>query len=327
MAVLTQAPAGSGDTVALRVSDRVGDTLDAAERESLGLFPGVPGFVRARFAAGPGSDAYAFVDYDRPEGRASASLPLSPTQLERIRFLARNAESVRRDEGLNVYAGLAVRRFWSEVELAGSFSGYAPWGAGGEATPEWLGKAYVALHGATAGSACGGCAASWTAAKEVSPGGCDAGAAVYSVNQPLFCGITGGTTLLGVAGGLALAGDAGSDMFESDLTNQRGAGWRTGLTTFLMTIPGIALGGLFAYVAHYSLYGHDVAYGVDVQNDNGWRLVSAIFTGACITVEFAALGYKWGRSWEQARARRVARTGYAWNRQPAEADTARSSSR
>ena len=210
LAGLAQAAAGSGDVVALRVRDRVGDTIDAAERDSLGLFPGVSGFVRARFAAGPGSEAYAFVDYDLPEGRASASLPLSPTQLERIRFLARNAESVRRDEGLNVYAGLAVRRFWSEVELAGFFGGFQPSGAQGEATPNWRDKAYTALHGATAGSACGGCAASWIAAEKVRSGyetecGCEP--AVYRVNDPLFCGITGGTTLLGVAGGLVLAGD------------------------------------------------------------------------------------------------------------------------
>jgi hypothetical protein len=147
------------------------------------------------------------------------------------------------------------------------------------------------------------------------------------VNDPLFCGITGGATLLGVAGGLVLSADEGSDMFEPDLANQRGAGWRTGLATLAMTIPGIALGGLFAYLAHYSLYGRELEYGVEEENESGWRWVPAIFTGVCITVEFAALGYKWGRSWEQARIRRAARTGYALNRQPAEADTARSSSR
>jgi len=325
LAVLAQAPAGSGDVVALRVCDRVDDTIDAAQRDSLGLFPGVPGFVRARFVAGPDSEAYAIVDYDLPEGRASAYLPLSPTQLKRISYLACNAESVRHDTVLNVYAGLAVRRFWGEVELA-SFQ--PSLGGGGEATPDWRGKAYTALHGATVGSAVGGCAASWIAARRVQPGyqiECTCLPAIYRVSDPLFCGITGGTTLLGVAGGLGLAGGEASDMFEPDLTS--GGGWRTGIAAGLMTIPGIAVGALFAYLAHNTLYGRELKYGVDEWNESGWRWVPAVFTGACITVEFAALGYKWGSSWGQARIRRAARTGYALTRQPAEADTAHSHSR
>ena len=333
LAGFAQVPVGSPEVVAFRVSDLVGDTIDAAERDSLGLFPGVPGFACARFATGPNSEPYAFIDYDRPEGRASVSLRLSPTQLERIRFLADNTEGVRRDAELNPYAGPAVRRFWSEVELAGSFGGYVPTSLQGEAgtTPAWQEKACGALHGATGGSVVGGCIASWTAARRVTVGhyeevGCGVNIWIppsYRMNYPLYYGISGGTMLLGVAGGFAMPqGEEGS----GDAYGAPGGGWRTGLATVLTTIPGVALGALFAAWAYGTLYGREWD-GYSVESESDWRAAPAIAAGACIAVEFAVLGYKWGRSWEQARAKRAAQIGYVLSRLPAEADSASSSRR
>lgn len=319
----------------LCVSDGVGDIIDASERDSLGLFPGVRGFASVRFATGPNSEPYAFVDCDRPEGRTSVPLRLSSNQLERIRFLAGNAESVRRDTSLNPYAGLALRRFWSGVELAGSFGGYVPTQLPGEAgtTPAWQEKSCGALRGATAGAAVGGCIASWTAARRVTAGSyeehevaCGLGTfefstwtpPVYHVNYPLYCGISGGAALLGGAGGLAMprADEGSGEAYGAPPT-----GWRAGLTACFATIPGAALGALFAWWAHKSLYGRE-GHRYTVENESDWRAVPVIAGGVCIAVEFAVLGYKLGRSWEQARVRRTARTGYALNRRLAGPDTA-----
>jgi hypothetical protein len=105
------------EPVVVRLNDAVGDTLDRVERDSFHLFPNTTGFRDAVVLALPGPEFYARIT--RAGGTGSATpifLRIMPIDLERIRFLIDNHESVVEQQRTDSAYAQALASFWHAIE-------------------------------------------------------------------------------------------------------------------------------------------------------------------------------------------------------------------
>jgi len=113
---LSAAPAQPLVPTPVRLRDAVGDTIDAAERDSFRLFPNTAGFRQAVILALPGPEFFAEVTITTADTSRFIYYRILPNQLERIRFLIDNpsfmAEQLERDPN----AELAFNYFWKAIE-------------------------------------------------------------------------------------------------------------------------------------------------------------------------------------------------------------------
>ncbi len=314
----------------VRLRDAVGDTIDAAERDSFRLFPNTAGFQHAVILALPGPEFFAEVSLAAGDTLTSLYYRILPGQLERIRFLVDNrdymAEQVRSDSN----AELTLASFWKAIEdyprwsIAGKpayAQGTEPSRAdtattgGPQPQPTSIENRYCcAFDGATYGSIVGGCIGSHAGIRFVrnEQDGClFPPSSVYHVDPCMFWGASCGITALGTGVGYALGDRLDREQAGQMKRLKEGTGWRTGLAIGAL-IPGVALGYATFWTMGLTRYG--VLEGMFDRIDNdpeGWTALPMAFSGLCIALESMTIGYRIGRAIdrrnaEEAEARRRA---------------------
>jgi hypothetical protein len=83
---------------------------------------------------------------------------------------------------------------------------------------------------------------------------------------------------------------------------KEGTNWRTGLAIGAL-VPGLALGSCAYWITGLSRYGvlSDILDVIENDQD-GWTTLPMAFTGLCIAVESATIGYQIGRAIDRSKA-------------------------
>jgi hypothetical protein len=262
----------------VRLSDAVGDTIDAAERDRFQLFPNTTGFRYAVILSLPGPRFFAAVTRADDDTLRLVYYAILPGQLVRIRFLIDERPAVA--PSARSREALALASFWREIEgrplrdIAGepataqqftpAPTGVAP---AGELplTPVTEENRYnYALHGATCGSIAG---------------------SFFWPGTGLGAATTLGLTVAGSTAGYMMGQKYDLGMVETAPLPREGRGWRT-CCALGACVPGLTLGVAAAALASRgSLTG-----------------IPAYLTGLCVTVEVVTLGYRLGRSLDRSGA-------------------------
>lgn len=100
----------------VRLRGAVGDTVDLAERDSFHLFPNTAGFRNAVILALPGPEFFAEIERAGADSTRHILLRIMPTDLERIRFLIDNHESVAAQQRSDTAYARALASFWQMIE-------------------------------------------------------------------------------------------------------------------------------------------------------------------------------------------------------------------
>ena len=301
----TVAPAAAPGPTLVRLSDAVGDTVELAERDSFHLFPNTTGFQHAVVLALPGPDFYAEVALASSDTAGQIRYPIKPSQLKRIRFLIDNRDFVAAELKSDSGTAQTLVAFWRSIEerpvrgIAGE-----PAGELQSLVASVENRYSYTLHGATLGSIAGGCIGSRagiTYDRTENPN-CCVSYNVYIYDPFVFWGASCGLTALATGAGYALG--AGLDRKQAGQMTQlkEGTKWRTGLAIGAL-VPGVALG----LTAFWTLGG--TRYGVlehlfdRIENDpDDWTTLPMAFTGLCIAVESATIGYQIGRAIDRREA-------------------------
>ncbi len=321
--------AASQEPTVIRVSDAVGDTIDRTERDSFHLFPNTAGFQRATIIELPKPEILADVALADGDSARRIFLRLTPSQLERIRFLVDNRDFMAAQLKSDSSAARTLASFWQAIEehplqsMAGELADteniarpVPRENTTVESSPSANSenRFLYALHGATVGSIAGGCIGSHagiTYAHTTEASCLFPAYDVYRVDPGVFWGWSCGITALGTGVGIALG--AGQDRGRPAEFAQlkEGTNWRAGMAIG-GGVAGAALGyGVFLVTA-ITRYGVlDDIFDTIENDEDGWTMLPMAFTGLCIAVEGATIGYRIGRAMdrreaEEAEARRRA---------------------
>jgi len=290
--------AADQEPTVIRVSDAVGDTIDRSERDTFHLFPNSVGFQHAVIVERRGPEIRAEVTLAGNDTVWEVDFRLAPTQLERIRFLVDNRDFVAKEVASDAGAAQSLAAFWRSIEEQPP---------GEPAVPGTTENRYdYALHGATLGSVAGGCLGSHagiTYSYTDEPKECCLPAvAHYRVNSAVFWGASCGITAIGTAAGYALGDrlDRKQTVTMSEL--KESTNWRTGLALGAL-VPGVVLGFTVFWLTASSRYGVLADWFAQIDNDpDNWTALPMAFTGLCITVEAATIGYRIGRAMDRRKA-------------------------
>lgn len=319
--VLALASAAAQVPTLVRLSDAVGDTIDAAERDSFRLFPNTAGFDYAVILALPGPEYYADVTLAAGDTSRQVYFRILPNQLERIRFLVDNRDYMTGQLRSDPNTEPALASFWKAIEdyprwsIAGK-PAYAQSAepsrvdsattGGPQPQPTSIENRYCcAFDGATYGSIVGGCIGSHAGIRFVrtEQGGClFPPSSVYHVDPCVFWGASCGITALGTGVGYAL-GDRRDREQAGQMTRlKEGTGWRTGLAIGAL-IPGVALGYATFWTMGLTRYGVLERMFDYIDNDpEGWTALPMAFSGLCIALESMTIGYRIGRAIDRRKA-------------------------
>jgi hypothetical protein len=314
------APAADQKPTVIRVSDAVGDTIDRAERDNFRLFPNTAGFQHATIIEIPGPEILADVTLTEGDSTRRVFFRLVPNQLERIRFLVDNRDLVEAQLISDTSAASTFAAFWQTIEerpLTDASGNPAPAGNASEppvaaakpsdslVRPDGGQRFDYTVHGATIGSAAGGCIGSHAAIRLLrveEPSCLCPSHGVYYYDPGVFWGASCGATALGMGAGYAL----GSKLDRRDTIPMRllkeGTNWRTG-----MALGGFAAGAAAGFgtfmLAAPTRYGVLEDFFDFIENDpDDWTILPMAFTGLCIAVEGATIGYRIGREIDRRRA-------------------------
>jgi hypothetical protein len=315
------APAQTQESMVIRLNDAVGDTIDLVERDSFHLFPNTVGFERAVIMALPGPEFYAQVTRTGTDNAQYVILRIMPNDLERIRFLIDNHEFGDQQQSDWTYTQV-LASFWQTIEKH-PFGSTASEPADTRNIPQPLPRENAAeappstnsenryiysLHGATLGSMAGGCIGSHagiTYVRTEEPECLFPPVSVYHVDPCVFWGASCGITALGTGAGYALGSKFDRDEPVQMTRLKEGTGWRTGLALGAL-VPGAALGYYAFLVLGISRYGVMRDLFDRIENDPDDRTVlPMLFTGLCIAVESATIGYRIGRAIDRRNAEKA----------------------
>jgi len=315
---LSAAPAQPLVPTPVRLRDAVGDTIDAAERDSFRLFPNTAGFRQAVILALPGPEFFAEVTITTADTSRFIYYRILPNQLERIRFLIDNpsfmAEQLERDPN----AELAFNYFWKAIEqnplksIGGPPANLPEPDASGTPLENKENRYHLTLLGTGCGSVVGGCAGSYAGYTLIEPGHWEQSSCgsvwippLYRANIPVVL-----ATSIGAS---ALAGWAGYSIGESQDRRPapaalpgEGKSWRSACLG-IGILPAALLGFAAYALADGTLYGREIN-GYRVENDRyGLTEIPAVLTGLCVSVEVATVAWLIGRSIDRSNAERTAR--------------------
>jgi hypothetical protein len=299
------APAAAPGPTLARLSDAVGDTIDLVERDSFHLFPNTAGFQHAVVLALPGPDFYAEVALANGDAAGQIYYRIMPSQLERIRFLVDNRDFVAAELKSDSSVAQTLVAFWRSIEER-PVRGIAAEPAGGpqSSLAAVENRFNYALHGTTLGSIAGGCIGSHagiTYVRTEQPECCPP-YSIFHVDPLVFWGASCGLTALGTGAGYALG--AGLDRKQAGRMTQlkEGTKWRTGLAIGAL-VPGVAMGFAAFWVLGGTRYGVLENLFDRIENDPDDRTTLPMaFTGLCIAVESATIGYRIGREIDRREA-------------------------
>ena len=315
--VLALASAAAQEPTVVRLIDAVGDTIDAAERDSFRLFPNTTCFQHAVILSLPGPEYYADATLADGDTLRQVYFRILPTQLERIRFLVDKRDYMTEQLQSDPNAALALASFWKAIEdyplqsIEGEPASYPA--ASQPQLPLVTNEKryYWTLHGATCGSVAGGCIGSYTGYTLLEPGHIEQTEcgdiyipALYRVNITALYATTLGATALGALAGYTF-GDAEDRKPAPASLAREHTEWRNGCAG-ASALPALALGFLAAAAAQGTLYGREQS-GYNLENDpSGLSVIPAVLTGLCVSVEIVTLAYHIGRSIDRENAEKAA---------------------
>jgi hypothetical protein len=134
---------------------------------------------------------------------------------------------------------------------------------------------------------------------------------VYTVDPSVFWGASCGITALGTGIGSVLGARLNRERPAEFAQLKEGAGWRAGLAVGGLAAGAAAGYGTFILTAS-TRYGVLDGFFDVIENDpDNWTILPIAFTGLCIALEGATIGYRIGRAIdrreaEQAEAKRRA---------------------
>jgi hypothetical protein len=315
-----------------RLSGIVGDTIDVAERNQYRLFPGVTDFQSAVVHVGDSLNYQVEVTAGSPDSIRVWTAKLTPTEVERLRFIIDNPDHIEQELATNEYAGSVMDRFWTDIQSRLVLKEDAKTRIR-PGTAE--GRIFSTAAGVTAGACLGGVAGAAASAKLVS--------SVESYRDPTCLGCLSGRTNCGItscgepylyekytiftysmdAGKFALIsgsimGACAAGSFFTGLAADRRAlpeplegerkTWRTALS-ILGGIGGAALGVVISATLMSTLYGRvgrdgDFGYDEHILENQSWvTIVPAIISGVGVTIEAGYIGYVTGRSLDRGGRR------------------------
>jgi len=325
-------PAADKGPQLYRLSDMTGDTIDVAERDKHRLFPGIADFRSAVILIGDSFNYQVEVTAGSPESIRVWTAKLTPTEVERLRFIIENPDHIEQELATNEYAGSVMDRFWTDIEsrLVLKEDAKTRIRAG---TAE--GRIFSTAAGVTAGACLGGVAGAAASTKLVSSVesyrdptclGCLSGRTncgitscgepylyekytifTYSMDAGRFALISGSIMSACAAGGFFTGLAVDRRALPGPLEGERKT-WRTALS-ILGGVGGAALGIVTSATLMGTLYGRigrdgDLGYDEHVLENQSWvAIVPAIISGVGVTVEAAYIGYVSGRSLDR-RGRR-----------------------
>jgi hypothetical protein len=309
LSLLVLALAQAQEAVLVRLTDAVGDTIDLAERDSLHLFPNTVGFQHAAILALPGPTFYARVSLAAADTTRHVFLRIMPGDLQRIRFLVNNREYVAGQQKSDSTAAQSLASFWQTVEEHPRQSMDAePAGVPVASNPQTAmtgeNRYNCTLHGATLGSIAGGCIGSHagiTYVRTENPE-CFPAYDVFHVDPCVFWGASCGITALGTGVGYAVGSKFDRDEPAQMTRLKESTNWRIGLAVGAF-VPGLALGYCAYWITGISRYGvlSDILDVIE-NDENGWTTLPMAFTGLCIAVESATIGYRIGQAIDRRKA-------------------------
>ena len=304
----------------IRVSDAVGDTIDLAERDSFRLFPNTIGFQHATIIELPKPEILADVTLADGDSTRRVFYRLVPSQLERIRFLVDNRDFVAKQRESDSGAAQTLATFWQSIEehpfrnmaseSANARNLAQPRPREGSAGGSTLydnseDRYFYALDGTTCGSFAGGCIGSWsgiTYVRTEQPTGCEPAIDVYHFAPCVFWGAACGLTALGAGAGYAIGEKLDRERSGQMKRLKEGTNWRTGCCIGAL-VPGLALGYYAYWTLGMTMYGRLTEPFIRIENAPGAAiLLPAAFTGLCITVEAATIGYRVAREIDHREA-------------------------
>lgn len=282
-----------------RLSDKVGDTVDVAEREQYSLFPGITNFESARILIRNDTNYFAEITSRKNDTLERFFLKLTPKELERIVFCIDNSDTIKKQITSDEYAGLAYQRFWDQIESKRQSNIEEK--IQSQSTAEdrfiWI------LHGTTCGSAIGGAIGSWAAIEFT---GTSCITSYYRINHTVFWSSASIGTGVGTLGGYILGGQAVQNKPLTLTRIKEGSGWREGCA-YASVLPGIAL-GLATFIFASGFYYGKTDILSEIENDpHHLTIIPGIITGLCVTIEIISLGYRIGRSIDRKKAAQAAK--------------------
>jgi hypothetical protein len=318
LALVPAASAQAQEPTVIRLSDAVGDTIDRAERDRFHLFPNTTEFQKAVVLELPKPEILAEVVLADADSARRIFFRVTPSQLERMRYLVDNRDLVAAQVESDSSAGQALAAFWEELEKhpLGNSAGEPTTNTGGSmpARPATgcENRLTYAATGATLGSVAGGCIGAYTGYTLVTPGHfeeqqcCDVWVSpLYNVDLPIVLATSiGATAAAGVAG---YAFGAAQDRKPAPARlEDEGNEWRTGCAG-AGVLPAIALGFLAGAAARGTIFGRERDWGYNIDNDpDGWSALPAVLTGICVSVEVVAISYQIGRLIDRQKAQEAA---------------------
>lgn len=296
-----------------RLSDKVGDTIDFAEREQYSLFPGIINFESARILVRDDTGYFAEIYSRDGDILSQFLLKLTPKEVERLTFFIENYDTIKTQIANDEYVELAFKRFWDRVE-SNRISTIDE-----EISPSTIeGRFIWTVRGTTIGSAAGGCAGSWLGVERVSLGGYQEsglpptvppGACVlpsYRVDHTVFWSATCLGIGAGAIGGYKLGERIDRTRRPAVVGIKEGKGWRLRLA-IAFAVPALTLGKAISILAGGTLFGKKDFLGIIVNDPHDLTFIPALITGIGVTIEIIHLGYRIGRSIDRKHALRAAR--------------------
>jgi hypothetical protein len=307
----------------IRVSDAVGDTIDRAERDSFQLFPNTTGFQHATIIELLKPEILADVTLTDGDSARRVFFQLAPSQLEKIRYLIDNRDIVQVQVDSDSGSVRALAAFWESIEgvpltnasddptrplnVLKTPSAPPPGSDSGSSVSHANAFSY-GLHGATLGSMAGGCVGSHAGIRytRTVDASCLCPAHdVYTLDPGVFWGASCGLTALGTGIGTAVGAKLDRERPAEFVQLKEGTRWRTGLAVGGFVAGAAAGFGTFMLTA-YTRYGVFRNFNDEILNDpDHWTILPMAFTGLCIAVEGATIGYQIGRATDRAEAEKA----------------------
>jgi hypothetical protein len=321
--LLVLALAQAQEPSVIRLSDAVGDTIDRAERDSFHLFPNTIGFQQAAILESPESEILAEIVLAEEDSSRRVFYRLTPSQLERIRFLVDNRELVAAQLESDSGTAQALAAFWQELEEhpLESIDGATAANAGDSlpARPKTNceNRLTYAAGGATLGAVVGGCIGAYRGYTLIAPGHfeeqqcCDVYVPpLYRVDLPVVLGTSIGATVAAGVAGYALGAAQDRKPAPGRLEGE-GNEWRAGCAG-AGVLPAIGLGILAYAAARGTIFGRERDWTYTIENDpDGWSALPAVLTGLCVSVEVVTISYHIGRMIDRQKAKEAEARGRA----------------
>lgn len=283
----------------IRISDKVGDTINLLERTQYNLFSGIANFESAFFSK---SDTFYLVqvNYLQNDSLKTDSLRLTGFEINRINYCINNADSISVMINRDQAARAAYDRFWQDIESK-KINKTKPIIEAKFREGRVLGTA----TGITIGSAVGGFVGSSVGIEYVGTRTEDCiTTSVYRVNQPVFCCINALAIGAGTYIGYKLGEQRDYKYSPTMMELKEGKDWQIGLGIF-SGIIGTAIGTFVFLATGITAFGKVNDVSSEIQGDEV-IVIPALLLGTGIAYQITYWGYRLGKLIDHNNAVKIA---------------------